>query len=362
MQCPNCGRYIREESTICEYCGRSVRREREKEREKERMKEEKDEERGEKETEREGVKKTRYILSRKYVAAIFLGAVLVLSLVHFLQYETEDADTLVRAARKEMERGSELLHKVETELHTLREVQLEALDEVVSEKNYASQSKEVATSILIFLDEAEPHFEKAVEFLEKTEKLRLPGWYREYVNREKEITQIYNDYTTTLRTLAANVIMYYGFAEQYLTGEQLLINLMNDIDRGNDHLERGDYAFAFAAYESASDQAKEAQEAYKMASKMIDLPYISDFLSNLTYLERALFSLSEAAHQMELGNTEEASALAALGAKELASMIHVNRLQLKAQASEWYKTHVTEVEEELKKLQSEIEQLAQDER
>jgi hypothetical protein len=329
MQCPSCGRYLREESTVCYYCGYH--------------------------TEEEKIETPLPL--KKYVIASFLVIVVGLSLFYVMRYETENADKLVRAARKEVEKGSELLQKVESGLYPLRAVQVEAIDQISAEKNYASQSREGITSVLQYLDSAEPHFERAEAFLEKTEGMRLPDWYYPFIDTEKDIIQKHKEYTRVLRALCINSEMYYEFAELYLQGEQLVIDLMNDMDRGTDHLESGDYTFAFAAYDSALQRAKEAQELYRAASKIIDLPYINGLLLNLNYLERALYNLSEAAHQMELGNTEEASFLAALGTNEVSSMIHMNKLQLKIEVTEWYKNNVTDLFNKLSNLQSEIEEL-----
>lgn len=329
MQCPSCGRYLREESTVCTYCGYH-----------------KEEEKNE----------TPFPL-KKFGIASFLIIVVGLSLFYVTRYETDDADKLVRAARKEVEKGSDLLQKVESELYPLRAVQVEASDQISAEKNYASESRVCITSVLQYLNAAEPHFERAEAFLEKTEGMRLPGWYYQYVDTEMDIIQKHKEYTRVLRTLCINSEMYYEFAELYLQGEQLVIDLMNDMDRGTDHLESEDYTFAFAAYDSALQQAKEAQEVYRAALKIIDLPYIDGLLSNVNYLERALYNLSEAAHQMELGNTEEANFLAALGTNEVSSMIHMNKLQLKTEVTEWYKNNVTDLFNELSSLQSEIEEL-----
>jgi HAMP domain-containing protein len=84
---------------------------------------------------------------------------------------------------------------------------------------------------------------------------------------------------------------------------------------------------------------------------------VNDFLSNLDNLEKALNNLSEAAHQLELGNVENATFLAALGITEVESAITVNKLQLKAQAAQWYKTHIGVYITEIEQIKSEIEEL-----
>ena len=336
MQCPVCGRYIQRERTICIYCGHRIGNEKQNENEDKKQK-----------------KRTNYVI------ALFLVAVITLSLFHFLRYDTESAEKLVQAAKKEVERGSELLQKAELEFYTLREIQLEAADHISPERNYASQSREKVHSILLDLDAAEPAFIRAEEFLEKTERLRLPGWYRQYVDLQKEIVQKTKEYCTLLRTLSNNFTVYYTFAEYYLSGEQLMVNLMNDMDRGNDHLEREDYTFACAAYDSALAQLKEAQRVYTTAVNLIDVAYMHDLLSNLNYLERALYTLSEAAHQMEMENVETATFLADMGEKEIESMVSMNKLQLKTQITEWYKSNITNIFEKIDALKSEIEELNQ---
>ncbi len=335
MQCPTCGRHIHRKSIVCHYCGQHFGKE-----------------------EREGKEKRKERnMTRKHIAALFFVIILGFSLVYFLQYETEDADRLVRAARKEVERGSELLEKVEAELTTLKEIEFESADNINACKEYASQSKEKVQALLLTIDEASTFFDRAEEFLEKAEKLRIPSWYRQYVYLEKEIVAKYKEYVSILETVSTNCSVYYEFAECYFEGEQCMTGLMDDMDRGTDNLERGDYQFAVAAYETALQQIREAQKEYVSASKLIDLPYINDFLSNLSHMERALYSLSEAARQLDLGNVDEANLLASLGTKELESLVPVNRGQLKAQITDWYTTYIAEGFQHIEHLRSEIAEL-----
>jgi hypothetical protein len=328
MECPGCGRYIQRGSTVCHYCGLYV-------------------------VEDNGKEKK---LTRKHGAALFLILIVGGSLFHFFQYETESADRLVRAARKERETGSELLQTVEAELKSLREVQLETQDHFLSEMNYASQSRERIRTVLLSLDAAVPALERADIFLEKCEELRIPDWYRSSVELEQEIVQKYREYCSVLEILSSNYSDYYKFAEYFLEGEQLMVSAMDNMDRGNDHLERGDYTFAYAAYQTARDQVIEAQTAYGAAVTVVDLSYLHDLISNVDHIKRALSSLSEAAHQMDMQNTEQASLLTALGMQEMELLVELNRLHLKMQVAQWVDTTITAYIEQLEQLQSEIEQ------
>ena len=326
MECPGCGRYIHEESTVCQYCGHTLK------------KEEK--------------------INRNLIIVFLLVGILVISLFfNFFQYETEQADVLIRAFEKEIDNGNTLLQKAESELQSLREIQMETIENIRSERDYASQSMEKISIILEDVRTAETAFERADTFLKKTDDLRLPGRYRQYVSREKEVIQLYTECTKTLETISANYLVYYGFAEHFLAGEQLLISVMDDIDRGNDHLERGDYTFAKAAYRSASDLLIGAQKEYTAASRLLDLPYINDFLSNVNHLQRALDHLKEAAHQMELENVDEANLMVTLGIQEMQFLTGVNKLQLKIQAANWYQSNVMQGFKTLDTLKSEIEEL-----
>jgi predicted nucleic acid-binding Zn ribbon protein len=326
MECPGCGRYIPEESTVCQYCGHTLKKEKK--------------------------------INRNLIIVFLLAGILVVSLFfNFFQYETENADTLIRAFEKEIDNGSTLLQKAESGLQSLREIQIETIENIRSERDYASQSMEKISIILADARKAETAFERADTFLKRTDDLRLPGWYRQYVNGEKEVLHLYTEYKKTLETISTNYLVYYGFAEHFLAGEQLLVSVMDDIDRGNDHLERGDYTFAKAAYRSASDLLIGAQKEYTAASKLLDLPYITDFLSNVNHLQRALDHLKEAAHQMELENVDEASLLVTLGMQEMQSLTGVNKLQLKIQAANWYQSTIMQEFETLDALKSEIEEL-----
>jgi predicted nucleic acid-binding Zn ribbon protein len=325
MQCPNCGRHIQEESAVCQFCGQHF------------------------EEEKKG--------TRNRIIAGFLIVVVGLSLFHFLQYETENADILVRAAAVEMQRGTELLQEAERAFYSLREVQVEATEHVHSEIVYADQSQERVKHILQNLDDALTYLERAEKFFSMCEDLALPGWYHHYVDLELQIVQEYKEYDHLLKEAAQNCDTYYEFAQYYLAGEQQLIDLLADMDRGNDNLEQEEYRFAVAAYESAVGHLVQAQKAYVKASKIIDLPYVDDFLSNLDSLEKALSDLSEAAHQLELGNVENAAFLAALGITEVESAMTINKLQLKIQAAQWYKTHISIYITEIEQVKSEIEEL-----
>lgn len=322
MYCPSCGRYIPSESALCHYCGQRI-------------------EKGKR---------------NKKVIAFFLVAVLGLSLLYFLQYETEDADTLVKAAKKEMERGRENLMKVESQLRTFDEMQFETTDSIQNQTDSASQQQDKVQALLPLLDEAEASLGRAEKFLEKTHNLRLPSSYRQSVNKETEQVHAYREYVTALRTLATHYATYYSFAEHYFAGEQYLFNLMVDTDRGNTNLESGDYTFAYAAYGSALQQLTKAREEYVAASKLIDFSFMSNLLSDLDHLEKALYNLSEAAHQLELGNTENANFLAALGTKEAQLIEAADKSQLKAQISQWYTLQIEGMIKKIETLKREIEE------
>ena len=328
MQCPNCGRHTHEKSVVCDYCGQQI------------------------EQQKRGI--------RKHFIAIFLIAVVALSLFHFLRYDTERADKLVRAATIEMERGNGKLQEVESTLHTLREVKFDAPDSIPREKTYAFQSRESISHVLPHLDESMVFFERAEELLKRTDSFDLPARYQQYVATEMEVVQRYKEYVTALRTLCDNLLLYYEFAEHYCSGEHSMTSIMKDMDRGNDNLERGDYDFAAAAYELCLHQLQIAQEEYTHASKAIDFSYITDLISNLTHLERALHDLSEAAHQMDQEKMDLASLLAELGAEEGQLIVRMDRLQLKTQIAEWYALHVTDIMKKIDALKAEIETLQEE--
>ncbi len=323
---------------------------------REEMKENREEMKENREEMKEKIAGKKIPVNGKYIVLIFI-IVLGLSSFYFLQYETEKADRLTKAAAREINNGSELLHKVEADLRLLREIQFTAVDNVNSEREYAGQCTETVRTLLPLLDEASAHFEHAEAYLEKAKTLRLSHHYHQYISLETTRLKTYTEYDDALHTLCTNYLLYYQFAAQFLTGEQLLLELTDDMDRGNDNLESGAYQFAAAAYESALQQLTDAQKAYERASKILDLPYMDDLLSNIAHMERALHNLSEAARQLELGNVDQANLLAALGSEEIESVTTVTKLQLKIQAAQWYAEHITALIEEIDEMKSEIEEL-----
>ncbi len=299
------------------------------------------------------------IITRRRGIAVIILAVFMLSFFYSFRYETDKADKLVRAAEIEMERGNNYLQQVRSALLSFKEVPVEAVDHTHAEIMHVSQTKDAAESVLSTLDEALISFERAEKFLEKAENLRLPDWYHQYCTCTQETVNHCKTLCTLFKGLAAAYADYYAFAAYYLAGDLALLDLMSDLDRGNDNLEQGDYVFASAAYEAAVTHLNEAQHAYTTASTLIDLPYVTDSLTNLTHLERALDNLTEAARQLQLGNETHAQVLAALGITEIESVVLVGRLQLKHQLTEWYQQHIAAAITEAEQLEAEIRLLEQ---
>lgn len=326
MQCPTCGKDL-QGNTVCMYCGESF-----------------EEKRG---------------ITRNQCIAVILLAVMALSLFYSVRYETDKADKLVRAAEIEMERGRTHLQQAKSTLLSFKDIQIEAVDHTNAELTYVLHAKEMAQRTLFTLEEASLSFERAETFLNNSENLRLSARYRQYCACTLQTVKECQTLCRTLHALAAAFTQYYGFAAHYLAGEVALLELMSDLDRGNDNLERGDLTFAFSAYESAVFHLKEAQHAYSTASDLIDLSYVTDSLTNLTHLERALDNLTEAARQLQLGNDAHAQILAALGVAEIESVVLVGRLQLKHQMTQWYQEHITAVIYEVEQIEAEIEALKQ---
>ncbi len=329
MQCPHCGRRQREGPT-CRYCGQLLNPKNGKETKEKRKRE-------------------------ITLLAIFL-AVVIVSLFHFFYYETDDADTLINASEKEIERGKSLLQSVEQGLLALNQVQFETTS-YSSEKEYASQSQEKVEALLPGVDEALTSFEKAEEFLEKAQTLRLPGDYYKRIGLEMRRVEKYTDYAETLREMGTSLLLYYGCAVNYLSGEEQVLNLMADLDRGNDNLEGKDYQFAVTSYESALVHLEEARNYYLAAFNLIGLSYASDLLSNLDYMEGALDNLSEAAKKLQLENTDYANMLAAQGIEEMALMKPLAGAQLRSEIDTWYSTRITALIMKIAEIKAEIEEL-----
>ncbi|MBU7022919.1 MAG: zinc ribbon domain-containing protein [Theionarchaea archaeon] len=328
MFCPNCGRYIPPDTLICQYCGEDFS------------------------------PKRRFPVDK--IAGLAVVVVLGMSVVYFMDYETADADNLVRAALKEMQNGNEILQTVESELRGAEEIQFESEDHTKSELEYVEKTKEEIQRVLPLLEDASSSYERAEAFLASCEGLRVPGWYHEYVRIQLKIVSAQKEIGAALQKAGESYVMYYEFASYYLGGEQRLLTVMTDMNRGNDNLEMKDYQFAFTAYESAIENLIEAEEAYIAAAKIIDLPYIDNSLTNMGHLEKALDSLSEAARQLEMGNTGNASLLAELGTQEMGLLVDVNKMQLKMQVSDWYKMHITNEMQEVQELNQTIKELEEE--
>jgi tetratricopeptide (TPR) repeat protein len=328
MFCPNCGRYIPPDTLVCQYCGEDF--------------------------------SPRKRFPADKIAGLAVVVVLGVSAFYFMNYETEDADNLVRAALKEMQNGNEILQTVESELRGAEEIQFELEIYTKSELEYVEKTKEEIQGVLPLVEDASSSYERAETFLTSCEGLRLPGWYHEYIRMQLKIVSAQKEYGAVLQKAGESCVTYYEFASYYLEGEQLLLTVMADMNRGNDNLEMKDYQFAFTAYESAIENLTEAEKAYSAAAKIIDLPYVDDSLTNMGHLEKALDSLSEAAHQLEMGNTENASLLAELGIQEMGSLIEVNKMQLKMQVSDWYKMHITDEMKKAQELNQTIKELEEE--
>ena len=156
MHCPECGFENEEGSTYCSNCGAMLVK---------------------KKMEKKG--KNKVIAGVLVVAIIAAG----LSYVMFFGYETERANELVELANNEIERGNEHLNTVDAKLAEFREVNLDVDDEgeINNEVQVVSGFKQDAQQLKTTVGRVKDHFQKAKEYYEEADGLKLPGWYHEYI-------------------------------------------------------------------------------------------------------------------------------------------------------------------------------------
>ena len=324
MHCPRCGREISNSTASCDYCGIQLKK--------------------------KNSNRTLYI-------GLSIIVLVGLSLFYFLKYDTDEADIMILAAQREMEKGISLVRETEEDLNSLREVHHEIIDHAMKEREYASRSAEMMLSASIRLEEAAYSFERAESFYSKCQSLHLSNQKDEYLDLELQLVAVYREYVSILSELCHNYITYYQFSVPYLAGEQLLVTILSDMDRGNDHLEGEDYTFAVAAYEAALRKLGLLTEEYTQAHEVLQLQYTGDFLSNLEHLENALNDLRDAARQLEEGNVVLANFLALEGMNEVQSFLNINQSAFQTQMASWYRIHITELQEKKTVLSRQIRTL-----
>jgi len=325
MHCPRCGEEISDDTGSCEYCGFQYRK-----------------------------KNPHY---RTTIISFSIIFIVGLSLFYFLRYDTDESDIMIQAAGREMEKGISIVKETEENLSLLRDVHHEIIDHAMVEREYASRSAELLRSAIVRLEEAAYSFERAKTFYTRCQSLHLSKQRNEYLDLELQLVTAYEEYVSILTELYQNYAIYYQFSVPYLTGEHLLVTILSDMDRGNDHLEGENYTFAAAAYESALRKLELLNQEYTQAHAILQLQYTSDFLSNLEYLERALNDLLDAAHQLEEGNVAIANFLALQGMNEVQSFLHINQSAFQTQMALWYHTHITDLQEKKTVLSRQIRAL-----
>ncbi|MBU7043369.1 MAG: hypothetical protein HXS47_07225 [Theionarchaea archaeon] len=310
MYCPRCGAQDYDEDEPCEFCGFTSRN------------------------------KKRW--SSKSILTSGVITLLVISCVYYYtQQDSGESDIMLQAAQKEMEKGIRILQEIENEMDSLRDVHHEIIDHAMKERQYASHSSDIVTSALPRLEEAAYSFERAEKFYRRCQSFHLSTQKKEYLSLELQRAAAYQEYGSTLTELCENYATYYQFSIPYLTGEQILITILSDMDRGNDHLEREDYTLAATAFASALRKLELLTEEYTQAYALLPLPYIDDFLSNLEHLDQALHNLAEAAQSLEEENVTYANFLAVQGMSEVQQFSQINQSAFQTQMTAWYQTHIT---------------------
>jgi hypothetical protein len=326
MQCPRCGSRDFDDNKSCTSCGFIK-------------------------------KKTPYkIISIGIFAVLLLAS----SVVYYVHTDPSESDIMLQAAEKEMEKGISLLQEIENDLDSLRDVHHEKVDHTMKEREFASRSSEKVNFAMLRLEETALTFQRAEMFFKRCQSIHLSTHQEEYLHLELQRVSTYQQYVSTLTELCGNYALYYQFSLYYLTGEQVLITILSDMDRGNDHLESEDYTLAAAAYESALRNLALLEQEFTQAHAVLQLQYVGDFLSNVNHLEQALHNLKDAAHNLEEGNVIIANFLATQGMEAVTRFSQINQSAFQTQMAVWYQTHVTDLLEKKNGLMKKIETIEED--
>jgi tetratricopeptide (TPR) repeat protein len=291
---------------------------------------------------------------------VFALLLLASSLIYYAQNNPHESDIMLQAAEKEMEKGISILQEIENDLDSLRDVHHETMNQAMKEREFASRSSEKVVSAIPRLEEAAFSFQRAENFYKKCQSIHLSTQQEKYLHLELQRVSTYQGYVSTLTELCGNYATYYQFSIFYLTGEQVLITILSDIDRGNDRLESEDYTLAAAAYESALRKLAVVDQEFTQAYAVLQLQYVGEFLSNMEHLEQALHNLKDAAQSLEKGNVVVANFLASQGLEAVQRFSKINQSAFQTQMAVWYQSHVTDLLKKKNGLLKKIESIEED--
>jgi predicted nucleic acid-binding Zn ribbon protein len=335
MKCPNCGKTNEEDSTFCSNCGTPLK------------------------------EKSQKKINKKILVVLVVAVVAVILVVvafTVFRYDTGEANDLVDLANNEVSKANDLLDTiVSPKLSEFEKVNIDIesdkidaeIQKVTAWKNDALQLKSTVATV-------SDHLKKAKRYYQETDTLRLSEWYHEYIALKVKALDKDLERMSTMQLLLDNYMVYYGFSEYYLKGEQEFVGVLDDLEAGNTKLDQGDYSGAADMYRDALEGLRDGRMEYTSAGDVIDLSYLEDLDEYLGHLDTALDLLVDAAEFLGIGNIFQANTVLDEVNESLEDLSGVSEDMLKDQLDSWYDTHIQGLVQEIESLAEDVSDLEQD--